>query len=84
MSYPYVSIDEGYDVTGLKNLDKVVAECGDLYTEQGEKVTTKAKAKELLSQFRQIRLYQYDEEDLAEIKEGKSPRKDWALKVVKL
>ncbi|GIA99643.1 hypothetical protein [Vibrio cholerae] len=84
MNYPYISIDEGYFVTGLKNLDAIVAECVGLYTEQGDKVTTKSQAKELLSESRQIRLYEYDEDELVEIKNGKSLRKDWILKIIKL
>lgn len=83
MAYRYASIDEGYCVTGLKNLDAVVKECGGMFLDNGDCVTTIKQAKDLLAK-NDLRLYQYDQDELEEVRNGVPVRKDWTTKIVKL
>ena len=80
----YILIDEGYSVTKETSLKDLESAVSDYYTVEGKPVTKSYLQKKLKSKHSTVRVYDYDESDLEDIKENGSCRKDWELLITRL
>ncbi len=79
----YSAVDEGYSVSRIAGMAKLVAFCRSYTTVDGRKLTESVIKKELKEQHC-LRLYDYDADDLAEAQsEGGIRGHEWVYRIAK-